>query len=176
METSKNQSFEVQRQCGFSLVELMIVVGVIGLLASVAMPKLQVFLVKARQAEGGANLRALVTLQETYRLENNAYYSLATPLVTNDYTSATSCHTNNGLGFQTGDCRNMRYSYATRGNVSGYSAWAVEIVSNGVRRVAPNCIIIPPEPGMNICPADPIMSPLCTAAGDAKSAIQSHGS
>lgn len=61
---------------GFSLVELMIVVGIIGLLATLAVPRFQQFQAKARMAEGKNMLNHLYTLEEAYHLDNNAYLNM----------------------------------------------------------------------------------------------------
>ena len=64
--------FVIKGNKGFSLVELMIVVGIIGILASLAIPRLTVFMAKAKQAEVKTNLSALTTLQRTFYNENNS--------------------------------------------------------------------------------------------------------
>jgi len=58
---------------GFSLIELMVVVAIIGVLATLAVPRFQLFSAKARQSEAKTSLTALHTLQESYFMENNVY-------------------------------------------------------------------------------------------------------
>ena len=53
-------------QKGFSLVELMVVVAIIGVLAALAVSKFQVFQAKAKQSEAKNNLSHLYTLEQTY--------------------------------------------------------------------------------------------------------------
>jgi prepilin-type N-terminal cleavage/methylation domain-containing protein len=72
-------AFNLKRQSdsGFSLVELMIVVGIIGVLAAVATPKMQVFMAKAKQAEAKTTLSHIYTLEEAYFAENSSYDTTA---------------------------------------------------------------------------------------------------
>jgi type IV pilus assembly protein PilA len=64
--------FKGMKQAGFSLVELMVVVGIIGILAAIAVPKLQQFTAKAKQSEAKGMLRSIYTFQESYIAENGA--------------------------------------------------------------------------------------------------------
>lgn len=65
--------FGMKNDRGFSLVELMIVVGIIGILASIAMPKMQTFMAKAKQTEVKTNLAHMYTLELAYYGDNSTY-------------------------------------------------------------------------------------------------------
>lgn len=62
-----------KNQGGFSLVELMIVVGIIGILATFAIPRFERFQAKARMAEAKNTLSHVYTLQEAYKLDAQVY-------------------------------------------------------------------------------------------------------
>ena len=67
-------------QKGFTLIELMIVVAIIGILAAIAIPNFLRFQLRARSSEGKTNIAALRTAQESYQAEFGAYVSsLAVP-------------------------------------------------------------------------------------------------
>jgi len=61
------------KNAGFSLVELMVVVGIIGILAAIAVPKLQMFSAKAKRTEAQITLKHAHTLQTSYYAENSGY-------------------------------------------------------------------------------------------------------
>ncbi|RYZ83235.1 MAG: prepilin-type N-terminal cleavage/methylation domain-containing protein, partial [Proteobacteria bacterium] len=54
---------------GFSLIELMIVVAIIGILASIAVPNFKKFQVKARQSEAKSQLTSLYTAEKAFEGE-----------------------------------------------------------------------------------------------------------
>ncbi len=58
---------------GFTLIELMIVVAIIGILAAIAIPDFLKFQAKAKQSEAKSNLGAIFTTQVAYFGENNTY-------------------------------------------------------------------------------------------------------
>lgn len=58
---------------GFSLVELMIVVAIIGMLAAVGIPQYAKFQAKARQSEAKSNLAGLFNAQKSFQSEWNFY-------------------------------------------------------------------------------------------------------
>lgn len=60
-------------QSGFSLVELMVVVAIIGVLASIAVPAVNKYIAKARQSEAKTNLSSLYTSEKAFYAEYTAY-------------------------------------------------------------------------------------------------------
>ncbi|WP_276574666.1 type IV pilin protein [Desulfoluna limicola] len=60
---------------GFTLIELMIVVAIIGLLAAIAIPNFLNYQCKARQSEAKFSLGIILTSQESYLAEYDTYAS-----------------------------------------------------------------------------------------------------
>ncbi len=58
---------------GFTLIELMIVVAIIGILAAIAIPNFLRFQLKSKSSEGKVNIAAIRTAEESYLAEFGAY-------------------------------------------------------------------------------------------------------
>jgi len=79
-----------KRISGFTLVELMIVVAIVGILAAIAYPSYIESVRKGKRAEGRAALTSLLQQQERYFTQNNTYAAFAmgaapTTLALKDY-------------------------------------------------------------------------------------------
>lgn len=60
---------------GFSLVELMVVVAIIGILAAVAIPQFSKFQARSRQSEAKAHLSGIYTAQKGFQAEFSTFFS-----------------------------------------------------------------------------------------------------
>ena len=63
------------RRGGFTLIELMIVVAIIGILAAIAIPNFLKFQLKAKTSEGKTNIAAIRTAEESVFAEFGTYVS-----------------------------------------------------------------------------------------------------
>lgn len=62
-----------RRQKGFTLIELMIVVAIIGILAAIAIPQFNSYRRKAQDSAAKSALKNLATAQENYYATENTY-------------------------------------------------------------------------------------------------------
>ena len=135
---------------GFSLTELMVVVGIIGILATIAIPRYNSFIVQSRRAEARSHLQHIATLQEAYRAEHGGYYysgemgsngvgykdGLDVEGDCTDYPDADDKGITNHLGFRPKDCDKLRYVY----KLSGPNVVIASAASDANKRhIFPDC-------------------------------------
>jgi type IV pilus assembly protein PilA len=58
---------------GFTLIELMIVIAIIGILAAIAIPQFSAYRVRSFNAAANADLRNAATAQEAFYVDNSRY-------------------------------------------------------------------------------------------------------
>ncbi len=69
---------------GFSLLELMVVVAVIGIFSTIAVPKYQAYKARAVVAEAVSTLTSIWTSQQAYFMANDTYAQVAESWATHD--------------------------------------------------------------------------------------------
>jgi type IV pilus assembly protein PilA len=101
---------------GFTLIELMIVVAIIGILAAIAIPNFLKFQARAKQSEAKQNLGAIFTAYTSYFSDNNTFPSAATiTIASNPYNCL------NVADWQpTGQ---LRYEFMCENSVAYYPGW-----------------------------------------------------
>jgi len=67
-------------QSGFTLIELMIVVAIIGILAAIAIPNFLQYQMKSRQSEAKTNLQAIKTSEVSFQAERGCFIGIAVEL------------------------------------------------------------------------------------------------
>ena len=65
-----------RKQEGFTLIELMIVVAIIGILAAIAIPNFLTYQMKSRQSEAKVNLQAIRTSEISFQAERGCYLAV----------------------------------------------------------------------------------------------------
>jgi type IV pilus assembly protein PilA len=71
-QSLKTHSLQISNQ-GFTLIELMVVVAIIGILVSVAIPQYSKYQARSRQTEAKISLGSVFTAEQSFSVENNSY-------------------------------------------------------------------------------------------------------
>lgn len=145
---------------GFTLIEIMLVVGVFALLTGLAIFPAKRMVIRARQVEARMNLKHLFVLEQAYQTQNGAYWPFSGDNLGSNsanltsqtifFTTSDGCTNNNDLGFYIASCMSARYAYAAGGDQTQFIVSAAEIKDGaGIRKVVPGCqkpieFIMPP--------------------------------
>lgn len=73
---------KIHKSHGFTLMEVLIVVVVLGILAGLAVPQYGKTMAKARSAEASTNLKTLHMAQKVYRIDEGVFFGDSTATLT----------------------------------------------------------------------------------------------
>jgi type IV pilus assembly protein PilA len=82
MITKLNAGMYARNEKGFTLIELMIVIAIIGILAAIAIPQFSAYRKRGYNAAAEADLRNLATAQEAYYADHQTYNTTTTGMGT----------------------------------------------------------------------------------------------
>lgn len=121
------------RQKGFTIIEILIVIAIIGILATIALPKFNGVREDANIAVSKSNLKALETAIERYQLDNGSFPTDLAVLVSQGYvkqktciisgTTATYKYGSNSTDFVVYDAENDLYT-TSDGLTSGFASYS----------------------------------------------------
>ncbi len=134
----------IRQQKGFSLVELMVVVAIIGVLATIAIPRVNRFIAKSRQSEAQVNLSSLYTFNKNFWVEFQGY--------TGDF---------NAMGFQPEG--QVRYNVGFPAGSAAIGPANYNLLKGGA--LGPNLGLVPSQLAAGGCPAGASNSLTCCPAG-----------
>jgi prepilin-type N-terminal cleavage/methylation domain-containing protein/prepilin-type processing-associated H-X9-DG protein len=123
----------LRRRSAFTLVELLVVIGIIAVLIAILMPALNRAREQAKLVQCSSNLRQIKLFFDAYALEYNGYI----PAIYGTFTP-TSAHWNDGYYDQYGDCEVVMQAYQQRGYVDQFETFGTTLI----------------RPDIWICPSD----------------------
>ena len=131
---------------GYSLIELMVIVAVLGIIASIAVPSYRSYMMRAQRADATAALLALRSAQEKFFLQNSRYVTSVADMTAAKPAGlglgATSEHGYYAITIAAGATPNSYVATATAagGQTADSSCQTFTINESGVRGSGPNGI------------------------------------
>ena len=117
------ENIKTRFMAGFTLLELLIVVAIIGILAGVGIPAYNGYITDSKEETAKNNLRSIAMMQSSYYSDNNSYY----------LASNTNSINTNLFGKSTLDTSGD-YDYRTVSHASGFQAVATPKSGKGVTK------------------------------------------
>lgn len=105
-----------KRNRGFTLIDVMIALAIIGILLMIAFPSYRAYLVRSSRLSAQSELVALANAQEKIFLNSNAYSS--------NVTSAYTGQSTGGLGVTSGKSKDARYSISIAATATTFTLTA----------------------------------------------------
>ena len=111
-----------RRESGFTLIELMITVAVIGILAAIAIPSYAQYTIRSSRQAVQSELVVMSSIQEKIYLNSNAY--------TSSVSAAYNGSSTGGLGVATGKSRDGKYTFSVTVASATYTLTATPVVGS----------------------------------------------
>lgn len=166
-----------ERSRGFTLIEMMVVVAIIGVLATIAVPLLQRYQLRAKSAEVRTNLAAIRVVEESYFSETGRYVSAAPepPMVPGAQRASFDALGSDfaELGWRPESDVYFSYGVATNASLNGFTAdGGADIDNNGIvqfwgyAKPDPNGAVVPARVGCDVTGLSPFeVGPCSPGAG-----------
>jgi len=126
----------MQRERGFTLIELLITIGILAVVAGIALPAYRGYIATARNSEAYNNLAAIKLAEEEYFLEHNQYFQGASTAALASYWSpaeTNSADQNFAYSVAAGSTGsiNTSYSATAQGRGTGYKVPSTVVLKVG---------------------------------------------
>ena len=113
--------FKKRDERGFTLIELMIVIAIIGILAAIAIPQFSAYRARSYNSAAQADLRNAATAQEAYFVDHDTYTTSETTLIGTTY----GLYTSRNVVFDITGANNNAYTM-TSSHPSGTTTYTLE--------------------------------------------------